>query len=178
MNIDFSSTYKINESDKVFIDTNILIFLFSPDFVSSHDYQVDKYSTIYAMLLEKNCELYVNSHVISEFINKCLRIDFDRNIQNNARTKLFKDDYRNTQRYRETLSIILKELKKFLDLNVFQLDDSFSKFNIFNEYNSNIESDFNDLIIARNVIDNKLYLLSDDVDFSAYSGIDTNWYIS
>ena len=76
MSIDFSSTYNITESDKVFIDANILIFLFSPDFVSSHDYQVDKYSSIYALLLEKNCELYVNSHVISEFINKCLRTRF------------------------------------------------------------------------------------------------------
>ena len=57
MKIDFSSTYNITENDKVFIDTNILIFLFSPDFVSSHDYQVDRYSTIYKMLLENNCKL-------------------------------------------------------------------------------------------------------------------------
>ncbi|MFK7780390.1 MAG: PIN domain-containing protein [Candidatus Gracilibacteria bacterium] len=178
MNIDFSSTYEITEDDRVFIDTNILIFLFSPDFVSSHDYQVDKYSTIYAILLEKNCKLYVNSHVISEFINKCLRIDFDRNIQNEARTKLFKNDYRNTQRYRETLSIVLRELKKFLDLNVFQINDNFSNFQIFDEYNSNVESDFNDLVIARNVIDNRLKLLSDDRDFSNYDEINTNWYIS
>jgi len=178
MSIDFSSTYRITEADKVFIDANILIFLFSPDFVSSNDYQVDKYSTIYAMLLENNCKLYVNSHVISEFINKCLRIDFNRNIQNEARTKLFKNDYRNTQRYRETLSIILRELKKFLDLNVFQIDDNFSIFQIFEEYNTNIESDFNDLIIARNVIDNNLQLLSDDGDFSNYDEIDTSWYLS
>ncbi len=178
MSIDFSDIYSIKSDDKVFIDTNILIFLFSPDFVSSKEYQVDKYSKIYELLLHNNCKLYINSHVISEFINKCLRIDFDRHIQDEHKTKTFKDDYRGTQRYKDTLKTLLKELKKFLALNVTQLDDKFSDFDILEEYKKNSTSDFNDLIIAKNVIDNDLHLLSDDGDFSNYKQINTKWYLT
>ncbi len=178
MNIDFSTIYNISSDDKVFIDTNILIFLFSPDFVSSKEYQVDKYSKIYELLLQNNCSLYINSHVVSEFINKCLRIDFDRNVQDENRTKIFKEDYRGTQRYKDTLKTILKELKKFLSLNVTQLNDNFSNFDILEEYEKNLIADFNDLIIANNVIENNLYLLSDDGDFSSYEQINTNWYLN
>lgn len=177
MSMDFSDIYKINKDDKVFIDTNILIFLFSPDFVSSEEYQVDKYSNLYGKLIEKKCELYINSHVVSEFINLCLRIDFNKNFQNKEKTKDFKKDYRGTPQYNDTLSMILKQLNKFMKLNVSQIDDNFSHFDINSEYKKNNNSDFNDLIIARNVIDNKLKLLSDDSDFSDYSEINTNWYL-
>jgi len=177
MSIDFIDMYKIDKNDRVFIDTNILIFLFSPDFVSSSDYQIDKYANIYSKLLEKKCELFINSHVVSEFINRCLRIDFEKNFQDEKKTKNFKKDYRGSSQYKETLSIILKELNKFMSLNVSQIDDSFSSFDINSEYKENDNSDFNDLIIARNVIDNKLKLLSDDRDFSNYSEININWYL-
>jgi len=178
MSLDFTNIYHIREDESVFIDTNILIFLFSPDFVNSKKYQVDKYSNIYAKLIEKNCKLFINSHVISEFINKCLRIDFEKNFQNEEKTKNFKKDYRISQRYEDTLSLILKELKKFISLNVNQLSDDFNNFEIFTQYSETIHSDFNDLIIAKNVIDNNLKLLTDDSDFDNHDNIDTNWYLN
>ena len=60
MNIDFSSTYKISSEDRVFIDTNILIFLFSPDFVSSKEYQIDRYSKVFEMLVQNGCNMFKN----------------------------------------------------------------------------------------------------------------------
>ena len=177
MNIDFSSTYKISSEDRVFIDTNILIFLFSPDFVSSKEYQIDRYSKVFEMLVQNGCKMYINSHVISEYINRCLRIDFDKNVQDSGKTKLYKEDYRNSPRYEDTLKKVLKELNKFLSLDVIQLDDSFSNFNIIDNYKENMKFDFNDMIIAKNVKENSLYLLSDDSDFSNYDGIDINWYM-
>ena len=60
MNIDFSSTYKISSEDRVFIDTNILIFLFSPDFVSSKEYQIDRYSKVFEMLVQNVYKLSCN----------------------------------------------------------------------------------------------------------------------
>jgi len=178
MSIDLSNIYKINKDDKVFIDTNILIFLFSPDFVSSKKYQIDKYSNIYTKLLENNCKLYVNSHVISEFFNKCLRIDFEKNFQDDDKTKDFKKDYRSSNRYNDTLKLILRELEKFISFNVKQINDDFNSFMISDEYKKYNKADFNDLIIAKNVIDNNLKLLSDDSDFDTYEGINRNWYLS
>ena len=129
------------------------------------------------MLVQNGCKMYINSHVISEYINRCLRIDFDKNVQDSGKTKLYKEDYRNSPRYEDTLKKVLKELNKFLSLGVIQLDDSFSNFNIIDNYKENIKFDFNDMIIAKNVKENSLYLLSDDSDFSNYDGIDINWYM-
>ena len=89
--------YKIDKDEKIFIDTNILIFLFSPSFVSSKEYQVDKYSKILDILITNNNELYINSLVVSEYINRCLRIDFEKSFQDDRRTKDFKNDYRSSE---------------------------------------------------------------------------------
>lgn len=174
--------YTIKKEHRVFIDTNILIFLFSPDFVKSKKSQEETYSGIYSKLVENECALYVNSHVISEFINRCLRIDFDKNFQNDKKSKNFKNDYRGSSRYEDTLSLLLKQLKKFTDCNVSLLDDGFSRFNINEEYKEHKNLDFNDLIIAKNVIDNDLKLLTDDQDFSDYKNsndksINIYWYL-
>jgi len=50
--IDMSTLYKISKDEKVFIDTNILIYLFSPDFVSSKEIYTEQYSKILEILLQ------------------------------------------------------------------------------------------------------------------------------
>ena len=167
--------YKIAKDNKVFIDTNILIFLFSPNFISSKDYQVDKYSKILELLITNNNELYINSLVISEFLNRCLRIDFEKNFQNGNRTKDFKRDYRNSDSYIQTLRIIKKEIKKFLKLNVKQIHDSFDEIDILKELEHLDKLDFNDLMIVKSIEHYGLKLLSDDGDFK--DRVDMNWYL-
>ncbi len=177
MSINMSNTFKINSDDKVFIDANILIFLFSPDFVHSKKSQIDRYSSIFEKSIEEKCEIYINSHVISEFINTCLRIDFKKHFKDEKDLKDFKKDYRNTKRHDETLNLIMAKLKDFSKLNVIQLDDKFSDFDIQDNYKNNKESDFNDLIIAYNVNKYNLKLLSDDKDFNNNHNIDIYWYL-
>ncbi len=178
MSIDFSSAYKINKNDNVFLDTNILIFLFSPDFVSSNEYQVDTYSKIFEMLVEKQNNMYINSLVVSEFLNRCLRIDFDKNFQDDNKSKHYKNDYRGSSEYKQTLNILLKLLHKMLNVfKIQQLDDDFSKFETISEFEKSDELDFNDLVISRTVLNQNLKLLSDDKDFDNYDGINTKWYL-
>jgi len=173
--IDMSSVFKIKPADKVFIDTNILIFLFAPSYVKKKKDQVEKYSAIVTSLVQKKCDLYINSHVVSEFINRCLRIDFDNNYNKN-KDKNYKQDYRNSEEYLTTIHIVLKQLKKFLKF-ANHINDDFESFNISKAYETKKESDFNDLIIADTVIKNQLKLLSDDADFNDSLGINTNWYL-
>lgn len=173
--MDFSAMYRIDKEDRVFIDTNILIFLFSPDFVSSHEYQVDKYSKILELLLMNNNELYINSLVISEYINRCLRIDFEKNFQDKNRTKDFKRDYRDSERYTQTLRLIKKSLKKFLKQNVKQINDGFEEIDILEELNHLDKLDFNDLMIVKSIETYGLKLLSDDGDFRGR--VDIDWYL-
>jgi len=160
---------EINKNDKIFLDTNILVFLFSPSFVISKEWQISKYSQIFLKLVEQKNEIYINSHVISEFINLCLRMDFNKNY-NKGNCKNYKKDYRKSDDYKDTMKIILSQLKKILKL-VRVINDDLSSFNIFNEYQKNIELDFNDLIISKTTMNNNLILLSDDNDFDDYKGV-------
>ncbi len=167
MNIE--SLININKDEKVFLDTNILIFLFSPSFVYSEEWQINKYNQIVSKLLDNGNMMYINSHVVSEFINRCLRIDFDKNFNQN-KDKNFKNDYRKSSDYDHALRIILAELKKILSITS-TVNDDFVSFDILLEYKNNAQLDFNDLIIARTVINNNLMLLSDDRDFNNFKGL-------
>ena len=174
--IDVGSLYKIEADDKVFIDTNILIFLFAPSFVNSHQYQINKYSEIFKKLVSSKCELYVNELVISEFVNRCMRIDFERNFNSNG-DKDYKKDYRTSVAFDTTMKIVLKQLNKFLSLAK-QVDDDFINFNVISSITANIKSDFNDLVIADTVNKKSLKLLTDDGDFKNDLGINTEWYLT
>lgn len=172
--IDISSLYKISEHEKVFIDTNILIYLFSPDFVSSNTMYIDQYSKILDILLQKNAQIFISSIVVSEFINRVLRIDYEKHKEIYPD---FKKDYRNSQQYKDTLELILKELKKILKISQ-QIDDNFSEFDTFAWYKKDVSQDldFNDLQIAFCIEKNNLKLLSNDHDFENF-GINTKWYM-
>lgn len=175
--IDMSNIYNIRKEDQVFIDTNILIFLFSPSsIIKSPTYQIKKYSAVFTKLIENKCNLYVNSHVVSEFINRCLRDDFNNNFNING-DKNYKKDYRGSGDYEKTIKIVLKQLKKFLEKSN-HINDNFELFDISKAYESTKESDFNDLIIADTVKKNNFKLLTDDTDFKTTLGIDINWYLS
>ena len=175
--IDLSNIYKIKKEDKVFVDTNILIFLYSPSsIVKSYNHQVQKYSAVFTKLVENKCDLYVNSHVVSEFINRCLRGDFNSNFNINN-DKDYKRDYRGSEEYHTTIKIILKQLKKFMATSK-HINDNFESFDLSKAYETTSEGDFNDLIIADTVKKNNLKLLTDDSDFETSLGIDINWYLN
>lgn len=175
MKMDLSKLYSITKDDRVFLDTNILIFLFSP-FNMSKDYehQKEKYSEIFALLVKNKSTLYINSLVISEFINKNLRLDFNKNF-NKSGDKDFKDDYRGSEPYKKTLKSIITELKKILKFTN-KLNDDIEQLDILKEYTSDLNLDFNDVIIADTVIKHELKILTDDKDFEDYKGIKLEWY--
>jgi predicted nucleic acid-binding protein len=172
--IDVSSLYKIAQNEKVFIDTNILIYLFSPNFVSSGSTQIDKYSKILELLLAKDAQIYISSVVVSEFINRILRIDYETH---KSTYPDFKYDYRPSNEYKTTLRLILRELKKILKIS-YTINDDFDGFDILDWYSKDVNNDldFNDLHIAYIVDKNNLKLLTNDSDFKNF-GVNTNWYL-
>ena len=172
--IDVSSLYNISKNERVFIDTNILIYLFSPDFVSSNERYIEKYSKILEILLQNDAKLYISSVVVSEFINRVLQTNYKKNQE---LYPSFKKDYRKSEKYKETLKLILKELKKILKISN-KINDTFDEFDLLSWYqkDANQNLDFNDLQIAFIVEKNNLKLLSNDSDFENF-GINTKWYL-
>jgi len=64
------------KSQRIFFDTNVLIYLFWPTGGSPHWER--SYASIYRNLLRQNNELVVDFIVISEFINRAMRIELDK----------------------------------------------------------------------------------------------------
>lgn len=155
----------INDGDNVFIDTNVLIFYLHPSYINHWKHPI--YVNTISMLQEKKCQMFINSLVVSEFINRFLRYDFNKMRDEKPDIKEFKRDYRQTQYYKDTLQFAITELSKFCEIfNVRHISDDFDKMNIIALYAKYKYSfDFNDLIIAENVRSNNLKLLTDDKDF-------------
>lgn len=69
--------YKLQEvsslkGNGIFFDANILIYLFWP--TGSNDYE-ENYARVFRALLQQNNPLYVNFWVVSEVINRVIRIE-------------------------------------------------------------------------------------------------------
>ncbi|MEA1955121.1 MAG: hypothetical protein U9N02_01340 [Campylobacterota bacterium] len=161
--MNLSNLYSFSSNDKILIDANILLFVFCP--LSTNENKIDVYSDILQALNDSNSKLYLCSTVVSEFINRWLRLDFNKNVQDDNNSKNFKQDYRGSSRYKTVIKQILNQIKKLNEnYNINKVQDDFENFDIEESYKEK-ENDFNDLLIAH--ISNKyaLKVLSDDRDF-------------
>lgn len=161
--MNLSNLYAFNSEDKILVDANILLFVFCP--LSTNENKIDTYTDMLQALNDSNSKLYLCSTVVSEFINRWLRLDFKKHMQDKDNSKDFKKDYRKSARYKTVIQQILKQIRKLQEnYNIDQINDAFENFDIQHAYNEK-ENDFNDLLIAH--ISNKydLKVLSDDRDF-------------
>lgn len=153
----------INNRDNILIDTNVLIFILYP---ANQPHKYSRYIRVISTLQQRQCQMFINSLVVSEFINKLLRDDFYKLKEQNPNIEQFKRDYRNTQNYSDTLQLAITELDKFCKIyNITHINDDFDKINITSLYVNGYEFDFNDLVIAESVRSNGFKLLTDDRDF-------------
>ena len=66
-------SFRPKPTDKVLLDTNILLDLFYPlDFESTSN----KYESLFNNKKKKKSHLLISSIQVSEFINRCIRIQF------------------------------------------------------------------------------------------------------
>jgi predicted nucleic acid-binding protein len=151
------------QNRRVFFDANVLIYIFwptsSPDPSNSHwDWQA-KYSSIYGRLVTQGNELIVDYLVISEFINRAIRIQFK-----NANSTLSFKQYRDSIDGQSTLT----DIYTILQSNVFD------KFNVIGKAFSKDEIqsflfadnlDFTDKAIMQICAENDCILLTNDKDF-------------
>lgn len=149
---------------KIFFDANVLIYLFWST-------GAIKWETIYGeafgkILFQKN-ECIVNFTVLSEFVNRTHRIEYDRFLSRSG--KLKKDypykKYRNSEVGKSTLSEIYLILKESILNDFTVMDKSFTKSDI--EKFLIVDSlDFGDKPIFEICKENNLVLFTNDSDFN------------
>jgi predicted nucleic acid-binding protein len=161
----FYDSSDIHSLDKrqIFFDANILLYIFWPT-GSSWEKQ---YSAIFKQLLEQKNKMVVDFIVISEVVNRAVRIEYDKHLQANniSRDNLTFKKYRDGSDGQEALNVVYQIVKK----NVVR------KFNIAGKAftKSDIENflcvdslDFSDKGIAAICKENSFILLTNDKDFA------------
>lgn len=121
----FSNIGDIGHRD-VFFDANILIYLFGPTGKAQRTLE-NNYSTIYSEILKRGLGAFVNFVVISEVVNRTLRINWFEYLDRQSLTKedfSFKA-YRNSEEGQEAQEDIATMIKEVIFSNFEVIEDSF-----------------------------------------------------
>lgn len=154
------SSYNFTSEDKLFMDTNIWLYLYGPQ--RPRDPRVSTYSQMLKRILNAKSRVYVDVLVISEFINTYARIKWNLVRKGTERFKTF----RNSSDFKPIAKEIANSTKRvmshctctesgFGSLKIGDLLDAYSVGN----------SDFNDQVIATLCKSKKLTLITHDGDF-------------
>lgn len=158
--------YQPISDDIVLLDTNILIrLLYSTDF-DNHSTSLE---TLFQKLLKSKCRLLISSIQISEFINRCIRLQYNIYKEtNNLSDYEFKKDYRNSNNYRECMKAILDIINTDI-INTFEfIDDHFHSMDKSNIFQYGFSYDFNDSLLCEIAKDYKATLVTNDSDYGNY----------
>ena len=163
----FIDHYTFTDQDVLLFDTNIWFFIYGQQKPNeSKESKVSIYSNALKHILAANSQIYIDTLIISEFINTYSRRQFQI-IQETAK-KPYNDfkSFRKSNQFKsiskdisETVKQILKNCR--LTKIEFEIDDMLR---LLTEYAIG-HSDFNDQIIVDICRKNKLKLVTDDGDF-------------
>lgn len=159
-------SFKPTKQHKFIIDTNVLIKLLYPAMTGRNTMP---YENLYQSIIKSEAEIIISSIQISEFVNRCIRFQFNLWAGDNISSLDFKSDFRETCDYRESMQAILEIIKTDILSVSSCIDDGFSKMNPDTIYQFGFSYDFNDSLVAEIARLNNAILVTDDKDFANYS---------
>ena len=163
-----SDIYTITNK-KIFLDANILIYLFGFGTPTSANWE-SQYAKLYTQLNNQNNTFVVDYIVVSEFVNRAIKIEYDNYLISNNLDKnsLPYKNYRNSLDGQEALKDIYITLNDEI-LDEFEvIEKSYSKDDL-KIMCSVDELDFSDKAIIKICEDNQFILLTNDTDFKKSS---------
>ncbi|MDA3940742.1 MAG: hypothetical protein PF693_15775 [Spirochaetia bacterium] len=169
--IETEDVSRINKG-KVFFDANIWIFIYC-EIANTNKTKVNKYSKVFKTLIKAKNPIVIDLTIISEFVNRYLRIAYNNHIHKNKLPKTFdyKRKYRKTSDFNEAwenvCNIVNYKILPYTEIINFEYDRK-SLAALLDS--ANLDTDFNDNHIMNLCLKNKMYLLTDDGDFKK-SGI-------
>lgn len=158
--------YSPDKDSILTFDTNILINLFH-----AVDYNgvYDKYGKLYEKAKKIGSTLIISSIQISEFVNRCIRLQFDLYKKDKGTPELdFKKDYRNTDDYRDNMNSILDTIKCEIIPNFKFMNDAFDTMQTENIFLFGFSYDFNDAFIFEFSRHYGAILVTHDGDYANY----------
>lgn len=159
--------YNVSNQDSLFFDANVWLLIFG-NVANSRQERQKAYSQLLKDAISRNATIFISSLVLSEIINRMLRIDFEQwlEVPDNIGKK-FKRDFRQTEEYKESLQSAIETVKEILKISIVEkVDDGFHSRNteiLFSRMGNYI--DFNDSYYISLCFNNQWKLVSDDSDF-------------
>ena len=143
-----------------FFDTNVLLDLF---YTQKNDWSAMAYSKLYKGMVARKMNMYIDNTVLSEFINRILRIEYKLMQSMTGSVDVSFKTYRNTdegqEKVREAYDLVNVILKSIhLDGEVLNSDDIESLLVVD-------EIDYNDKTIEHLCIKKGDVLVTNDIDF-------------
>jgi len=155
--------YHFSKSDKLFWDTNVWLFLHSPQYRLS-DRRTRVYSSALKRMLEAQSRIFIDAIVLSEFVNALARFAFHI-LSPQQRPANFKS-FRRSSRFRPVAKTIASACRKVLGFCT-RIESNFVSLDIdalLGQYEIGA-SDLNDLLLANLCKSRNLTLVTDDGDF-------------
>ncbi len=166
--IDINS-YIPSKTDNFIFDTNIWLYLFCP-LGGYKALIIQKYENFLVKVIKANSSIFLTSLILSEFINRYVRLDF--NIKNQIHPGQypdFKKDYYTSQDFLNTIKTVQATIRQQMVKIAKNIDDKFSNYNMTDIMNDIDKVDFNDLCIEELASISKCKIVTDDKDFKITS---------
>jgi len=158
------TAHQFIETDKLFFDANIWLSLYGPQ-GAPNDPKTQIYSNALAEAMRAKSQIWVDVLVVSEFINRLARIEYDIQYPNKSRRPDFKQ-FRNSPDFQPIAQAIAAAVRNILKFAA-RIESGFSTIDInalLTEFETS-PSDFNDQILTGLCMTNSLVLVTHDSDF-------------
>lgn len=101
MEIIKANQHNPNRSFGYLFDTNVWLYIYGP-VAGSNAKKQRIYSNLLNSIIERRAVIFITSLVLSEYINRVLRIGFQQWKDNGNYSADYKRDYRSTNNYKDT----------------------------------------------------------------------------
>lgn len=158
--IEAVENHNFTAQDRLFLDANIWLYLHSPKQYKAS--WVNIYSNAFNRLLKANSRIYIDVLVLSEFINRYARLEWELSPPPHRTFKAF----RNSPDFKPIAQDIVNDVKQIMN-HCSRIESGFATLDmdiLLAEYGAG-NSDFNNQVITELCKDNGLTLITHDSDF-------------
>ena len=156
--------YRITASDLFFFDNNIWMFMYASigNFASAKQ---RAYGDLFNYIIERKRPIYINSLVLSEFVNANLRSEYEiwKMKPENAFANKYKEHFLKSPVYKTVSKSILASVKSILAITT-RGNDNFNTINLNAVFNEMSSCDFNDAYYLQYAQMSKYIIVTDDAD--------------
>lgn len=145
----------------LFFDANLLLYIFWPTQSSSNQWAISAYSSLFAECIKQKIPTCMDAWVLSEFINRAIRLEKDKTAIPDF--KIFRKSDEGRQAMRDIHGVVQSKILKCFDV----VGKAFDKSDLTS---INLENnDFNDQLIQKTCEKYGCILATNDADFVASS---------